>query len=489
MLQVYLQSTYICVFVCHPQFSEQLRNPALVLLLMAPREQTTVKNVVFWVCAIDAADKALLPATFKALSLQMHVGPQRLGALMFAQSIAFAAALPFWGSMIRFSSYRDLLTSGCLLWGGATLALCFTVDYYAHFFYRIVIGFALAVVNPIGQAILCDVVPEAERGWAFGVLGAVSTCLSMAVSFGTTAIAATYVFGFHGWRVAYAAVAAMSFVMAMVVHTCVPLNVSGPAVQSIKESKSWLREQQDILASVMSKPSFFIMVAQGVTGGIPWNAMAFLTLFFQSSGYSDATAGAIIFWGGFGGILGSPLGGFLGDFFARLLPDAGRCAVAQMSVLLGTLCFLVFMYIPYSTNSFVLVTCAMFSFNLVSCWTQPAALRPICGNLMTDSKKRAQILSWWLAFEGLISAIFGAPLVGLLSGSFGYELSEAHNGPHQEEHGNMIAIRSALVSVSLVCWTLCFVAWVPMYWTYPRDRDRLMSKTDTQCYDSTQRTG
>jgi len=213
--------------------------------------------------------------------------------------------------------------------------------------------------------------------------------------------------------------------------------------------------------------------------------MAFLTLFFQSSGYSDATAGAILFWGGFGGILGSPLGGFLGDYFSRLLPNAGRCAVAQISVFFGTLCFLLFMYIPYSTNSFVLVTCAVFSFHLVSCWTQPAALRPMCGTLMTDSKKRAQILSWWLALEGLISAIFGAPLVGFLSGRFGYELSKTNKTPLQhEEQGNMIAIRSALVSVSLVCWTLCFLAWLPMYWTYPRDRDCLMNKADTQCYES-----
>ena len=35
------------------------------------------------------------------------------------------------------------------------------------------------VVAPIGQAMLCDLVPEAERGWVFGLLQSISTALNL----------------------------------------------------------------------------------------------------------------------------------------------------------------------------------------------------------------------------------------------------------------------------------------------------------------------
>lgn len=452
---------------------------------MLVSQRTTVKNIVYCVCAIDAANQVLLPASFKALSLQMNVGPQQLGCLAFAQSISFAFALPIWGSLIRVFTHRDLMTAGCLLWGSATLALCSSTSYEVHVLLRLVIGFGLAVVNPIGQAILCDVVPEAEQGWAFGVLGAVSCLVSIVVSGCTTSIAASTIIGIKGWQLAYAVTAMLSLFMAIIVHFCVPSNLLGSSSVCGRASKSWLQEQREIFSSVMSKPSFFIMVAQGVTGGIPWNAFAFLPLFLQSSGYSDLQAGMIIFWGGAGAIVGNPLGGFLGDFFNRMWPNAGRCAVAQMSVLLGTGCFLLFMYAPQNTQSIAWVMSLYGLFQVVCCWTQAAALRPICGTIVKDSKERAQVLSLWIALEGLTSAAFGAPLVGLLSLKFGYALDSMHGDSPQE--ANMIAIRKALVSISFLCWTLCFLAWVPMYWTYPRDRDRLAECSIQQSYGSVQK--
>ena len=43
--------------------------------------------VVMLACAVDAADKAMLPGTFKAMSEQMELGPAALGQLSFAQPL------------------------------------------------------------------------------------------------------------------------------------------------------------------------------------------------------------------------------------------------------------------------------------------------------------------------------------------------------------------------------------------------------------------
>lgn len=441
---------------------------------------TLVRNVVILACAIDAADKALLPATFKALSLDLNVGPKELGYLSFAQSISFSLALPVWGSLMRSSSARELMTWGCFLWAAATLALACTKVYMIHFILRLVVGAALAVVMPVGQAVICDIVAEGERGWSFGLLSSVSAAFTIAVSFVATSFATVEIRGFMGWQWAYAMVAGLSGATGLAVWILMPKTVSSPRPPL---QTSWLAEQARVVTAVASKPSFVIMVAQGVTGGIPWNAFAFLTFYFQLSGYSDLEAGQITFFGGLGGIVGGLLGGFLGDYANRLVPDRGRVAVAQLSVVAGTLVFLWLIYLPYDQHSIIKATVVFFLFHSVATWTQSAALRPICGTLFQDSNNRAQVLALWLALEGIIASICGAPLVGVLSEVFGYQLRPGETLATEGGKASLDALRKSLVGVSLVPWVLCALAWLPMYWTYPNDRAAL----ETQSLDAKDR--
>eukprot|EP00439_Symbiodinium_sp_Y106_P043572 s275_g5.t1 len=423
-------------------------------------------------CAIDAADKALLPATFGALADQLQVGPTQLAMLNFAQIIAFSLALPVWGSMMQFYTPRDLLAGGCFLWGSVTIMIATSSNYSIHFLLRLVMGAALAdtqlgqeskrecklecrpccpaeVVAPIGQAMLCDLVPEAERGWVFGLLQ------SVGVTFLTTGFARVLIAGVYGWRCIYAMIGIASFFTVAAVVTIVPDTLAASGMNT--KGRSWWEEQARVVQLVMQKPSFVIMVSQGVTGGIPWNGFAFLPLYFQLS---------------LGGMVGGLLGGWLGDRFHRCWPYGGRCVVAQLSVLLGSLLFVAVMTSP---ARFSLVVGFFFAFHVASCWTPAAALRPICGEIVRDSRDRAQILALWIALEGIISSIFGAPLVGLISEAFGCKLGGLGTSAGQDQ--SVTALRSALLAVALIPWVLCGLAWFPMYWTYPRDAG---SRTETR---------
>jgi len=116
----------------------------------------------------------------------------------------------------------------------------------------------------------------------------------------------------------------------------------------------------------------------------------------------------------------------------------------------------------------------------VSSWTPASALRPICGEIFRNGHDRAQVLALWIALEGVISSILGAPVVGVLSEYFGYRLqpgaSQGVASAQREESRD--ALQKALVGVSIVPWILCGLAWVPMYWTYPRDRDKAKQESD-----------
>lgn len=61
---------------------------------------------------------------------------------------------------------------------------------------------------------------------------------------------------------------------------------------------TWVILQARVLRTVCQKPSFFFMVSQGVSGGIPWHAFAFLPFYFQLSGYTDSQAAQILLYGG-----------------------------------------------------------------------------------------------------------------------------------------------------------------------------------------------
>ncbi|CAJ1395480.1 unnamed protein product [Effrenium voratum] len=402
------------------------------------------------------------------METELKASPRDLGALSFAESVAFSCALPFWGSIMQFWKPRDLLGLGCFLWGIFTLAAACSSNYMVHVALRLLIGASLAVVNPIGQAMICDLVPEQDRGSAFGLLQSVSTILSILTTFFTTSMARNVYYGMHGWRLAYSAVAFVSFCAGMLVMTEVPAKLSA----STPKERSWTEEQARVVKLVCKKPSFLLMVLQGVTGGIPWNAFAFLPFYFQLSGYTDAQAAQILLYGGVGGMFGGLLGGKLGDRAHRWWPYCGRCLVAQLSVVLGIMCFLGVMGTPYSPASFWIVIGFFFMFNLTACWSPAAALRPICGDVVRDSRDRAQILALWIAFEGTVSAFCGAPLVGFLSEAFGYSLTAGQmpmDSASLSGERNSQAVRSALLGVSVVPWVLCTLAWLPLYCTYPKD--------------------
>jgi hypothetical protein len=71
--------------------------------------------------------------------------------------------------------------------------------------------------------------------------------------------------------------------------------------------------------------------AQGVVGGMPWNAVGYATMWAQALGFSDMAAATLtaLFWGGTA--LGNLIGGLVGDLLVKPLPDAGRQLTCQVS--------------------------------------------------------------------------------------------------------------------------------------------------------------
>ena len=83
------------------------------------------------------------------------------------------------------------------------------------------------------------------------------------------------------------------------------------------------------------------MLVQGIVGTMPWNAIAFLTLWLQLLGFTDWEASVLsaAFYGASSS--GALIGGFVADRAAQAAPNSGRVMTAQFSVRSSVTCFLI----------------------------------------------------------------------------------------------------------------------------------------------------
>lgn len=408
--------------------------------------------VVCLATGVDAADKALLPAVFKALGGEMGVGAAELGQLVFAQSIAFALALPFWGAALQNYEARILLACGCFGWGTSTALCAFTGSFLKQMFLRMVNGAFLAAILPIGQAILCNLVQEDRRGRWFGYSQACGAVATMAISYYATANQAA-------WRHVHLQVSVVSFMLGVLV-----LRLPREKVHA-SEAKTAL-DYVRAAGKIFKIPSFNLLVLQGVVGGIPWNSMSFLALYWQEIGYSARIAGTLTAAGHGASAFGAVAGGFLGDAAARQ-SDRGRIYVAISSVLLGGLAYYSLFAVqpaPFTTSLAIIML-----FSVVAVWTPAAANRPICAQLAPSPEERGQIVALWVMVEGVSSACFGAPLVGRMSELFGYRLQA---GSGSTNNASAAGLAKAIIGVSMTAWAICAFFWVIMMCTLPGDVER-----------------
>eukprot|EP00941_MAST-03F_sp_MAST-3F-sp1_P000255 g255.t1 len=415
------------------------------------KKQIWIELITIIACIVDAADKALLPATFKSLQITLSVGPAALGMLTFFQSVSYSLALPLWGALVSYGYHStDLLAFGCIGFGFWTCLLSLSSNFLFHCIVRCLNGAFLCGILPIGQAIIVQAVPPQERGRVFGRLSA-SMSLASLMTF-------TFFTSSTTWRSSYQLVGILSILVGFFVFQCMPKSKGKRTVKNNCYATTKL---------ITSIPSFGLLVLQGVTGGIPWNAMSFLPLYWITLGFSDTHAGILSATIEAGSILGNLIGGYLGDAWAKK-SKVGRVYTAQLSVFLGIPTFIAIFYIiPQDANHFYTTCILSFVFGSLATWTSAAANRPICAELVSTPEQQAQIVALWVMLEGVSSSIFGSPLVGFLSETFaGTTLNlETHSETSSQD------MAKALVSVSTSAWTICLLTWIAMMYTLPTDKE------------------
>lgn len=433
-----------------------------------PRANRTTFGFLYAICAVEGADVMLLPATFRALEADLGLRPSHLATLALCQALTASVFAPIWGSLVDHGwSRKWMLVGGAVSWGILTTLLAFITEFYAMIVLRTLNGVALASMMPVSQSIIIDLSQSHERGHFFGN---VQFSFQMGTISGVvfaTSLSNQTIWGFQGWRVAFVTVAMMCFLLAAIIACC----MVEPGRVSIDEGRMGFMKELRKLRAYWRIPTFKVIVMQGVFGTIPWGALGFAILYFQYVGISDFHAAVLVglftLGCGFGGLLG----GFIADSMTRWSRFHGRPMTAQISVSSGIPLVVVIYYcMPRNPSHYYWFCVLMFTFGLMAAWCA-CVNRPILADIVPASG-RASIVAWLVALEGSTSALFGAPLVALLSeNAFGYKpsrLSVAEMSPEQRQM-NASALSRSIVIMCVVPWAICLACYTFLHFTYKAD--------------------
>lgn len=369
---------------------------------------------------VKGADLQLLPASFRAMEVDLGVEPITLAMMALCQGVAAAASGPMWGNLVDSGISRKwLLMVGTMSWGACTIALATVTSLYSMALVRMMNGLALAMLLPVTQSFVADLSRPGERGSNFGMLyfstniGQVLCCLF------ATPISNQRVLGHAGWRVALFVVGALS----TLIVPLIPMMV-------YEEPRKWRPERLGPTREVrklgvfLRIPTFIVIILQGVFGTIPGAALSFLTMYFQYTGTSDFSAALVLSFHVIGEACGGLLGGHVGDALANWSPRYGRALTAQISSLCAvpTVAAL-FLMVPRESQMTTAFAGILFLHGLLGSWVAPGCINPV----MCDIVPRASLGSayaWELAIVFCSGNLLGPLLVGVLSSHvFGYRLS------------------------------------------------------------------
>ncbi|MHA1310043.1 MAG: MFS transporter [Candidatus Helarchaeota archaeon] len=432
---------------------------------------------------IDNADSQLLPSVYPQVQKTMGLDIIQLGWITGIRSFLQAASTPLWGWWSDRHSRKKVLAVACFIWSIFTLLIAFSYSYIDMLIYRSIIGVGLAAIVPTAQSLLSDYFRPEKRGKAFGLLGLTGV---FGIIFGTiyaTALVGSvdYIFGLDSWRFVFITFGIISIVIgfAILIFTKdISRGITEPELKDIvgKEVEGKYKMKLVDFKKILTNKTFILIVAQGVAGSIPWQGILFMVTWFEYIGFDPLTAGLIFIMIAIGAAFGNFMGGLIGDWAAKKSPKRGRIIIAQISVFLGIPMTLVIFYlIPMNTSSMVEYIIVGGITGLLISWCGPGCNSPIFSEIF-EPEIRSSVFSVDRMFEGSAASL-GTIFVGVAATFFGFITppigTEISSLPPAIRYTNMMALANGMFFVALIPWILCLVLYTFVYFTYPKDYEKM----------------
>lgn len=269
-------------------------------------------------------------------------------------------------SIILFGYYTDKLserisrkkifffTNLCWIIGFSSRALAPNYNFF-------LIGVGIASIGggaflPIGYSIIGDSYPPEERGKSYGGMN-----VALIIGVGAGNILGGLIgniFGPLGWRLSYG-ISGVLGLLALLNYSFSGIDLErGRSEPEFKDFEGKIYSDYKItfenLFHVFKRKSILGIMIYHLFMGVTY-AVGTWTIFYLSNKINDnnaiLVALAIVLLGGTGAIVGTMMGGRLGDSFYRSGKIRGRVVISLFGLILGIIVFLIFYLIPFNTTT------------------------------------------------------------------------------------------------------------------------------------------
>jgi MFS family permease len=390
----------------------------------------------------------LWPYMYPNLGLRIGL----LGSVLGISDLVRTLTLPFWGYAADHFSRKALLVGVTGFWGVWTMAIALVQDLPQLVAVRIVSSLGLGVLWPTAFSLLSDLFERKQRGLAAGVMTAVSFAGSI-VSFGILPILAAG--DPDSWRFGFVVMGLASVVtgLFLLVVNDPPRGSAEPELDDVitEQAASRYSFKLSDLPEISRVRSWWVLVFHQ---SIDWIALAVLYgwafTWLDTLGLGDS-AFMVVALLALGTLIGHAFFGWLGDVLEGRYPDHGRTAMAQIGLLVS---------IPALTG-FILMASqglpALMFFGLLSGLSlssvDTGARWPIAQAVLRPEIRATgrAALDMVVGIVSALAVVFSGMLVDQLGGDVSLML---------------------LLLVPLPKLVSSFL-WIPMFRTYPPDRDAL----------------
>ena len=373
----------------------------------------------------------------------------QLGVIAGIAGLLRTITTPLWGYAADRFSRKALLVGITGVWGIWTASVALVHSLNQLIAVRVISSLGLGILWPAAFSLLSDLFSSKERGKAAGIMTALSFTGTIA-SFGILpAIAATSP---EGWRLGFVAMGLASVLtgLMMLVIFDPPRGSAEPELEGIaaESSKQFAFRLAD-LPQLARVRSWWVMLVHNSIDAVAMTVLYAWVFTWMDQLELGGSAFAVVGLLALGNLSGHVFFGWLGDVLDRRYPNRGRAAMAMIGLAVTTPTLAGFLGLGGRGLGFLVLFGLLSGIGLSSVDTgarwpiTQGVLRPevrATGRATLDMTIGivASLVSFWTAF-----------LV------------------------NRLGVPAMMLTIIPIFKLLGALTWIPIFWTYPYDRQQL----------------
>ena len=282
---------------------------------VTPGYRTYVLSLFLVVYVINFIDRQIFSILIEPIRAEIHLSDTQLGLL---GGIAFAIFYTFAGIPIaRWADVgvrKNIVALAMVIWSAMTAFTATTKSFSGLLIARIGVGIGEAGCSPPIHSLISDYFPEKNRATALATYA-----LGIPIGGAIGTLAGGWIGEYFGWRMAFVVVGIPGIIVAAIVYFTVKEPPRGFSEPDGKPISKELVPLADTFKFMWSLKSFrHLSLAGALHAFVGYGVGLFIPSFFiRIHGFGLAETSTWLFFIGLTGMIGTYLGGYLGDKYGE----------------------------------------------------------------------------------------------------------------------------------------------------------------------------